>query len=209
MLDLGCGVGDSIDMFRALDKDFQWFGVDIEDSPEVRNRLRSNEDISVFDGVHLPYEDAFFDVVYTCQVFEHVRYPDKLMSEVQRVLKPRGVLVGSVSYLEPYHSRSIFNFTPYGIYQVLDEAGLALVELRPGADAFILLVRQLMGLPYWFSYFMRHSALYFCFEVAGSFLRLSKKEINFLKLQFCGHLGFIAHKPEISPQITSHREEGF
>ena len=72
--------------------------------------------------------------MFSRQVFEHVRHPDALMREVARVLKPGGVFFGSVAYLEPYHSRSIFNFTPYGLMTVLGNAGLRLSELRPGID---------------------------------------------------------------------------
>ncbi len=39
VLDLGCGEGDSIDLFRKVKADVLWYGVDIEGSPEVKNRL--------------------------------------------------------------------------------------------------------------------------------------------------------------------------
>jgi len=35
VLDLGCGAGDSVDLFRALDPEVRWVGADIERSAEV------------------------------------------------------------------------------------------------------------------------------------------------------------------------------
>ena len=37
-MDLGCGTGDSVDLFRSVEPAVEWVGVDIEDSPEVAER---------------------------------------------------------------------------------------------------------------------------------------------------------------------------
>ena len=145
ILDLGCGEGDSADLFREISPNAACFGVDIDDSPEVRARTRTNGTFASFGGVDLPYRDASFDLVFSRQVFEHVRYPDALIRDVVRVLKPAGLFAGSVSYLEPYHSFSIFNFTPYGLLRVFEDAGLELVELRPGIDGPTLIARQVFN----------------------------------------------------------------
>ncbi len=44
----------------------------------------------------LPFEDASFDVVVAGELFEHLRHPEGVIGEVRRVLRPAGVLVGSV-----------------------------------------------------------------------------------------------------------------
>jgi ubiquinone/menaquinone biosynthesis C-methylase UbiE len=41
VLDLGCGTGVSIDLFREAAPGARWIGVDIEHSPEVDARMRS------------------------------------------------------------------------------------------------------------------------------------------------------------------------
>ena len=44
-------------------------------------------------GENLPYTDASFDVVFCCDVLEHVQDLPKVISEISRVLKPGGVFI--------------------------------------------------------------------------------------------------------------------
>ena len=169
--------------------------MDVASSPELKARTRNEGDIKIYDGVNLPYPDNFFDFIYSNQVFEHVRYPDLLLKSVCRVLKPGGYFAGSVSYLEPYHSFSLFNFTPYGLITVVKDAGLHLVELRPGADTFSLLFRQLLNAPKFLSWFFDRFSLFdLCVNSMGAMFGLGHKERNFFKIQFAGHLCFLAIK---------------
>ncbi len=195
ILDLGCGEGDSAEFFGKACPNAAWFGVDIQDSPEVRARSCTNRALAAFDGISLPYGDGVFDLIFTRQVFEHVRHPDRLLGEVARILKPGGLFVGSVSYLEPYHSFSVFNFTPYGIMRVVQDAGLDLMELRPGIDGPTLIARQVFNRARLFEALFRRSPLNLCIAGVGRALRLRHEHMNFLKLQFAGQICFSARKP--------------
>jgi ubiquinone/menaquinone biosynthesis C-methylase UbiE len=195
VLDLGCGEGNSIDLFKKIAPRTHWHGVDVEESPEVKKRTRKNESIRTFNGVDLPYPSNKFDVVYCIQVLEHVRFPDKLIAEAFRVLKPNGLFIGSVSYMEPYHSYSIFNFTPYGIIRVFNDAGFNLNEIRPGSDASLLINRQLFNRSKIFSLIWNRNYLHMIFDLIGSVFGLGSCERNFLKIQFAGHLIFLARRP--------------
>jgi ubiquinone/menaquinone biosynthesis C-methylase UbiE len=195
VLDLGCGEAGSIDLFKDAAPKAQWHGVDIEDSPEVNKRARKHPSIKTFDGVNLPYPDNHFDFIYCNQVLEHVRHPDQLMAEVFRVLRPNGLFVGAVSYLEPFHSYSIFNFTPYGVVRVLGDAGLNIEEIRPGSDASLLINRQLLNRSPMLRFFWNRNYLHIICDLMGRFFRLSHSERNFLKIQFSGHLVFLARCP--------------
>ena len=73
VMDLGCGAGDSVEQFRNVNPAVDWVGVDIERSPEVASRRRTDASFVVFDGVRLPFDDGSFDAVYCKQVLEHVR----------------------------------------------------------------------------------------------------------------------------------------
>ena len=57
---------------------------------------------------------------------------------------------GSTSHLEAFHSRSVWNYTPYGLMLLLEEAGLELVEVRPVIDAFTLVAWRALGTPRFF-----------------------------------------------------------
>lgn len=194
VLDLGCADGSTRKLFAEVDPNIEWFGVDIAQSPEVTMRQGQFDRIVTYNGTDLPFMDAAFDLVYSCQVLEHVRHPDELMREVSRVLKPGGLLAGSVAYLEPYHSYSIFNFTPYGLATVLRDAGLKPLEIRPGIDGVSLILRQFLGAPRIFNLLNRRSPAHIAIGGIGRLMGLDHRHINYLKLHLSGHLCFLAEK---------------
>ncbi len=195
VLDLGCGEGATHDWFNALDPSIEWHGVDIEDSPEVRARPGHDPRIVSYDGVNIPFEDGCFDVVFSEQVFEHVQQPYPLMRDVARVLKPGGLFIGSVAYLEPYHSFSTFNFTPYGMLIVLRDAGLDCLQLRHSSDFLYKSFRQMLGGSARFSALQHVSPLYGLIDIVGTLTRLSARNVNLLKLQYAGNFAVLATKP--------------
>ena len=196
VLDVGCGSGRSVEIFRSNAPDSRWVGVDIEDSPEVRTRTRGDAEFHTFDGVNLPFEDASFDVVYCAQVLEHVRSPAPLLAEVARVLRPGGALAGSTSQLEPFHSRSTWNYSPHGLALLLDEAGLGEVELRPSIDALTLIVRRGMGGPAFFNrWWDAESPLNRAIGLYGRLRGMDPAGQNAAKLIFCGQFSFLARRP--------------
>lgn len=195
VMDLGCGEGSSIDFFRKLDQDIRWTGLDIENSPEVAARTKTGAEFYSFDGVNIPFDNNYFDLIYCNQVLEHVKHPVELLKEVQRVLKPNGYFIGSTSQLEPYHSYSLWNYTPYGFRLLLEEAHLQLIEIRPGIDALTMIIRTGLGRPKFFArWWKRESPLNKIISFAGWLTRKSNKEINFAKLIFCGQFCFLVQK---------------
>ncbi|MDD5072257.1 MAG: class I SAM-dependent methyltransferase [Candidatus Omnitrophica bacterium] len=198
ILDLGCGKGDSVDYFRKKDPEIQWVGLDIQSSPEVGARKRTDAAFVTFNGREIPFADGYFDIIYCNQVLEHAEKPEELINEATRVLKKGGFLVGSTSHLEPFHSLSMYNFTPYG-FSLMVKAPLKLKEIRPGIDVFTLifsrifkrvpLLSQLLS-----SYFENESPFNFMMTVAGKMTGRSDQYINLAKLLFCGHFRFLIQK---------------
>lgn len=200
-LDLGAGDGRSFDVASAAFPDLSWVGVDIENSPEVASRSRTDCRFMTYDGVNLPYPDNTFDIVYSRQVFEHVRHPEALLREIRRVLKPGGVFVGSVSQLEPFHSYSYWNFTYYGFAVLAHDAGLSLVEFRPGIDGVMLSIRHLtlfgIGLNLagsFLSMFGADSPINVLIGNIAIGRQASIAEINKMKVTYAGHLCFCFQK---------------
>lgn len=199
VLDLGCGEGGSIDFFKARDPAVDWIGLDIPDSPEVNARVRTDARFQSFDGVNIPFEDQRFHLVYCKQVLEHVRQPQPLLSEVARVLAPGGLLAGSTSQLEPFHSCSTWNYTPFGLKLLLEQAGLTLVEVRPGIDAIALIGRRMLpSSPFtdrlWARWWAGQSPLHRSIDLYGRLLRLDARAVNATKLIFCGQFAFLAQR---------------
>lgn len=190
VLDFGCGDGRSIDLFRRLLPETTWTGVDIEASPEVASRRRSDGHFVTYDGYELPFPDRHFDLIYTKQVLEHVRKPELALREIARVLTPSGLLIGQTSQFEPYHSYSLWNFTVYGFKRIVVDAGLQLIELRPGIDGFTLMRRTYEGRPPEMSkYFEQESPINEEIERGAADKRVAIR--NYRKLLFTGQFVFV------------------
>jgi ubiquinone/menaquinone biosynthesis C-methylase UbiE len=89
VLDAGCGTGKFFGMDFAREIGCQLVGIDL------RQDLSANSEIDF--GVRaelnrLPFSDGSFDVVNCRLVIEHVDFPDTVLKEFYRVLKPGGRL---------------------------------------------------------------------------------------------------------------------
>jgi len=119
MLDLGCG--DVVHREVGEHAGFEYIGLDY-----------SNEKASFLgDGHVLPFRHNSIDFVLMIAVLEHIQYPLVLMKEVHRVLKPGGTIIGTVSFLEPFHDNSYYHHTHLGLYNDLSYAGFEVEQLAP------------------------------------------------------------------------------
>lgn len=197
VIDLGCGSGISIELFKRSAPHAKWIGVDIEHSPEVDARTRDDAEFRTYDGVNIPAEDGSIDMIYSRQVFEHVRYPEQVLADIKRVLKPGGMFIGSTSHLEPYHSFSLWNFTPLGFKRLVDASGLQLVEIRPGIDGITLISRAYCNndasMNRWFG---EESPMNQEIDAWARQNNLSVQQAAFRKLGFCGQFAFWVRKQE-------------
>jgi SAM-dependent methyltransferase len=197
ILDLGCGSGDGYYDLLGTGLDFEWVGLDIPDSPEASMTKTDEPNILTYNGYDIPFADGRFDIVYARQVFEHVRRPERLISEVARVLKEDGLFLGSTSHLEPFHSRSLWNFTPYGFATLMRDAGFVRICVRPGVDGLYLMLRRLLGflgVRMKRSLYGRESPFNRVLELTTRMLRFDARRRAAVKLLFCGHFVFSGSK---------------
>jgi SAM-dependent methyltransferase len=195
VLDVGCGTGISLDLFTSLAPRSHWVGVDIEGSPEVLSRTRPDGDFRTFDGIDIPLRDASVDLVYSRQVFEHVRQPEPLLADIRRVLRPGGAFIGSTSHLEPYHSHSLWNYTPVGFKRLVIDAGMRVRELRPGIDGISLIKRAYERRDEMNHWFTNESPLNQEIDEWAREGRHSVAVTAYRKLSFCGQFAFWVERP--------------
>ena len=195
VVDLGCGRGDSVDLFRAADPEVRWVGVDLEHSAEVAQRTREDAEFRTFDGRRLPFGDGEVDLVFCKQVLEHVERPHDLVADVARALRPGGRFAGSTSHLEPYHSRSVGSWTPYGLQRMFLHAGLEPELFVPGIDALTLLAWTVTRGRRLNRFWSRRSPLNALIDGAGRLLGWDAEDRNTVKLQFSGQFAFVARRP--------------
>lgn len=92
ILDIGCGKGRYIANLCRDCINKQYFAVDI--SKKVMEYF-SNDDVIKKEGnlTNIPYEDDFFDAVYTCEALEHAVDIKRAISELCRVTQSGGKVV--------------------------------------------------------------------------------------------------------------------
>jgi ubiquinone/menaquinone biosynthesis C-methylase UbiE len=90
LLDVGCGRGDFLNGF--INSGCNGYGVDFTNAAE-----KYCPDAKLFqadiENNGMPFEDNYFDVIFSKSVIEHFYDPDTLIRECKRCLKPGGMII--------------------------------------------------------------------------------------------------------------------
>jgi SAM-dependent methyltransferase len=105
IVDLGCRSGA---LSRHLLEGNEVVGVDVDPTALAKAEQRGIEPVLADVEEPLPFDDASFDAAVAGELLEHLRFPDALIREIRRVLRPGGVLVGSVPNAYRLQSRLRF-----------------------------------------------------------------------------------------------------
>ncbi|MGA8339294.1 MAG: methyltransferase domain-containing protein [Solirubrobacteraceae bacterium] len=156
-LDLGCGAGD---FTAVLARDgAHAIGVDVAEAALARARAHHpalDFRLAPVEGP-LPFEDNVFDLVWASEVIEHVADTARWLSEVRRVLAPRGRLLvttpshgrlrvalgGVESFSDPLGDH-LHLYTKGSLRALLGEFGFGEVQVR-AAEGPPLLKRILLA----------------------------------------------------------------
>lgn len=97
LLEIGVGAGtDHLQWARA---GLECYGIDLTDAGIATTKelfaLYGHKSIlQRANAESLPFEDGFFDVVYSWGVIHHSENPQQIINEINRVLKPNGKFIG-------------------------------------------------------------------------------------------------------------------
>lgn len=144
LLDIGAGTGD----FLKQAKKSGWNVVGAEPNESAR-KLANNKGIELFENTS-NLENSSFDVITMWHVLEHVENLDEQVTELKRLLKPKGTLLIAVpnyrSYDAKYYKRfwaaydvprHLWHFSKKSIKVIFGKSDFKVVEILPMKwDAF-------------------------------------------------------------------------
>lgn len=87
VLEVGCGTGAVLAEVARAKVGSRHVGVDMADPSVHLDEGARTFDIQAYDGAHLPFASASFDLVYCSHVIEHVPDPRGLLAEIRRVAR--------------------------------------------------------------------------------------------------------------------------
>lgn len=129
LLDVGCGQMPYREMMLSLNKNItSYIGLDLQSS-SIHNT--SIADIH-WDGEIIPLADASVDSAMATEVLEHSFYPEKTLTEINRILKPGSVFFFTVPFIWPLHEvpYDAYRYTPFSLKMHLENAGFDNINIR-------------------------------------------------------------------------------
>ncbi len=130
VLEIGAGTGRQAQELAA--RGYALEAIEIPASNYAGDRLFA---ITDYDGRHIPFPDASFDVVFSSNVLEHVPDLVQMHAEIARVLKPGGYAV----HIMPTHAWRFWTTLsqiPTGVQNALTLGGQLIPPLRPSLSGY-------------------------------------------------------------------------
>jgi ubiquinone/menaquinone biosynthesis C-methylase UbiE len=97
ILELGHGNAGHAEFLFEQAKDLKYYGLEMselmfQEARQINRNFVSQKQafFSLYDGNKIPFEEAFFDKIFTVNTIYFWQKPEELLSEIYRVLKPNG-----------------------------------------------------------------------------------------------------------------------
>jgi SAM-dependent methyltransferase len=116
--------------------------------------IQKGEGVNVIGDAHnLPFKDQIFDLVTLFMVLEHLEEPQKAMSEISRVLKPKGILL--LTTVQYWHShpcpKDYYRFTEDGLRFLCEKSSLKIQKIwSQGGSSLVVFHAIELNLPEFF-----------------------------------------------------------
>ncbi len=125
ILDEGCGNGRALEMMKDLK--VEYIGIDFSEKLlEIARKKYPDFKFVKGNIVNLPFPDNYFDIVFSIAVLHHIpseELREKMISEVKRVLKPRGKFILSVWDFRS-NKRLVFLILKYSFLKIMGRSKL-------------------------------------------------------------------------------------
>lgn len=144
LIDVGCGKMPYKAFILNNSKVKSYTGLDIENARiyDVVNK----PDIT-WDGVCMPIKEESYDTAIATEVLEHCFYPDIILNETFRILKPGGLFFFTVPFLWNLHEtpNDAYRYTPFALEIHLKHAGFKDISIK-GLGGWHASMAQMLGL---------------------------------------------------------------
>jgi ubiquinone/menaquinone biosynthesis C-methylase UbiE len=111
VLDIGCGTASLFQFILGEFPNLQLIGVDISTRmlKVANDKLGQHAIFLAAQAQGLPFRPDSFDIVVSCNMFHYLRRPEQCLSEIARILKPRGKVV-ITDWCDDYIACRLCNF---------------------------------------------------------------------------------------------------
>ncbi len=139
VLELGHGNCGHLDELMGAAKEIKYYGLEISetmwDEAQTANSTKQAK-FELYDGENIPYKDKFFDRIMSVNTIYFWSDPLKLISEIERTLKPDGICVLTYGDREFMQKLPVVGemFKLYGRSEIKDLVGTTTLRIIDSTD---------------------------------------------------------------------------
>ncbi len=144
LIDIGCGKMPYKKYILENSNVVNYSGLDIENAITYDVNIKPD---FMWDGISMPFNNESFDCAFGTEVLEHCPEPNTVLKEVNRILKPNGILFLTVPFLWNLHEvpNDEYRYTPFALERHLKESGFKDIEIK-ATGGWHAALAQMLGL---------------------------------------------------------------